>query len=397
MTNTTPNPGYGLYKNVVLPESLINSLFQEAQRRRSDESESKEKGAQTGSKRTADAGVNRLPTDRGWGNQLLRYRDPKIQVIDKKEVDGAEPAAIAAVSESERRNVVSNVFALLRRRGPYRKLTKLRPDWRGALDQIRDDFPNFREVLDYAGALFSIAASGDQTLSLSPMLLNGPPGVGKTYFAEEFAKTFASGFECLRMENAQSNSALCGSDEFWGNTQTGRIFNWFLEREFADPIFILDEIDKIQRGMQYDPLSPLYSLLEPDTARTFRDLSFPRVALDASRIIWICTSNDADSLPNPIQSRLRRFDIPPPSSEESKRLVVKIFDGLKHSIPAIQSIELSTEVLEIFQSLAPRRMRQLLLEGAGRAKFQGRTTVVGNDVVLDGHGKGGGIGFLSKL
>lgn len=397
MATTTPSPGYGLYKNIALPESLIDSLFHEEQLRRTEEVASREKQSQKGTRQTARADAKLSYGERIWGSQLFRCRDPRIQIIDKKEVDSAEPGAVAAVSDSERRNVVSNAFALLRRRGPYRKLTKLRPDWRAALNQLRDDFPNFREVLDYAGALFSIAASGDQTLSLSPMLLNGPPGVGKTYFAEEFAKTFASGFECLRMENAQSNSALCGSDEFWGNTQTGRIFNWFLEREFADPIFILDEIDKIQRGMQYDPLSPLYSLLEPDTARTFRDLSFPRVALDASRIIWICTSNDADSLPNPIQSRLRRFDIPQPSHEEAKRLVVRIFDALKHSIPAIESIELSTEVLDILRSHAPRQVRQLLLEGAGRAIFDGRPTVTGDDVVWDRHGKGGSIGFLSRL
>ena len=93
----------------------------------------------------------------------------------------------------------------------------------------------------------------------------------------------------------------------------------------------LDEIDKA-RAREYDALSSLLSLLESGTARAFRDQSIPWVTLDASRVIWICTANDGDSLPAPILDRLRRFDIPELTKQQSQAVVRSIYLDLRRGV-----------------------------------------------------------------
>lgn len=109
-------------------------------------------------------------------------------------------------------------------------------------------------------------------------------------------------------------------------------------------------------------------LFEAGTARTFCDLSYPWITLDASRVIWICTSNNADSLSAPILDRVRRFDIPDLTERQARAVLLQIYDDLIQSMPGITSaIRLPRTSVDVLMHVSPRRMRQALREGIGRA------------------------------
>ena len=79
----------------------------------------------------------------------------------------------------------------------------------------------------------------------------------------------------------------------------GKVFEALVEGEYANPVIVVDEIDKASGDAQYDPLGALYSLLEHDTAQSFTD-EFAEVAIDASQVIWITTAMTAGaSRPHP--------------------------------------------------------------------------------------------------
>jgi ATP-dependent Lon protease len=185
------------------------------------------------------------------------------------------------------------------------------------------------------------------------------------------------------METAQSNSQLAGSDEFWANSKPGAILELLVEGDWANPVVYVDEIDKASGGAHYDPLAALYGLLEPGTAKAFHDLSMPGIALDASRIFWILTCNATDTIPEPIMSRIRRFDVACPTPEQAARILQNIYEQIQLELNlALPMAPLSQDVVALLARVSPRRQKQLLREAIGRALLGGRTAILCSDLRL---------------
>ena len=312
---------------------------------------------------------------------VAAWDGPRLKLFSRDEL--ARDAALTDTrhQDPEARQRKSALHALLTERGEYRRLAPLPADWRAQLDAIEARFPNFGSVLDYLRALFVVAELSAGSPHLDPLLLNGPPGVGKSLFAEQLGAFFGSGYRRISLETAQTNAQLAGSDEFWSNSKTGMVFDTLVEGDYANPLFLLDELDKVRGRSEFDPLGPLYSLLEPATARAFRDLSMPRLALDASRIIWLLTANDVALVPAPILSRVRRFDIPPPTPAQAVVILHNIFEEAQRALALPQAMApLSADVVETLSRVAPRRQRQMLREAIGRALYAGRRGITGDDL-----------------
>ena len=175
---------------------------------------------------------------------------------------------------------------------------------------------------------------------------------------------------------------MSGSAEFWSNTTSGELFNILIEKDFANPVVFIDEIDKA-KARDYYPMSSLLGLFEPGTARTFCDLSYPCITLDASKVIWICTSNDVGSLPAPILDRVRRFDIPDFTDRQARAVVLQIYDELIQRMPGITSaIRLPRTSVDVLMHVSPRRMRQALREGIGRVLLRKSKSVQPCDLMV---------------
>lgn len=152
---------------------------------------------------------------------------------------------------------------------------------------------------------------------------------------------------------------------------------------YANPLFLLDEVDKVRGRQEFDPLGALYSLLEPATAKTFRDLSMPRIALDASRIYWLLTSNEVSSIAAPLLSRIRRFDIPSPTPDQAVTILNTVYQAVQQEVRLpVAMAPLAPAIVATLSRVAPRRQRQILREAIGRTLYAGRREISVHDLRL---------------
>lgn len=210
----------------------------------------------------------------------------------------------------------------------------------------------------------------------------GPPGTGKTTFTRHLASYINTSTLVIDMASAQSNSTLSGSYRFWANAMPGGLFKTLALGPTANPLIVLDEIDKVGGHQSYDPCSALYTLLERDSARCFRDLCLPDIPLDASHVIWIATANDISTISDPLLSRFVVFHIPAPSKAQSMIIAREIYKSIrkKEQWGHFFDEELSDQVVNILAALSPRHIKRTILEAFGNAARAQRHTLLPSDI-----------------
>ena len=167
-----------------------------------------------------------------------------------------------------------------------------------------------------------------------------------------------------------------------------------MDGQYANPVIVVDEIDKASADAQYDPLGALYGLLEHDTAGAFMD-EFAEVALDASQVIWIMTANDERCIPEPIMNRMNVFEVEPPSFEAARQIARNLYRGIRgeHGWGRRFAVEPSDDLLDVLAEMPPREMRRALMTSFGNARLAQREEVLVEDVPKSGAGRTK-IGFL---
>jgi ATP-dependent Lon protease len=293
--------------------------------------------------------------------------------------------------------------------GGHRLLAQAPDDWQSQINSLRDKCPNFEAVIEHLQDEFSFAALGErQVPMLTPILLVGPAGVGKSLFAEALSDLLAGGIVRQSMENSQGGFDLAGSASHWSNTAPGKVFNALVDGRYANPLIFCDEVDKINVNEQrYDPHAPLYGLLEGDTAQHWQDQCVA-VDIDASHLRWVFTANALAPIPAPILNRLQVFEIAPPTPEQARSIARNIFQSLKAQVievAAIQdacfdALELSDAGLSVLQGLAPRSIKLALRRGMARAMTRiksgdgSRVAVLAADLMVKVSAQPAKIGFI---
>ena len=278
-----------------------------------------------------------------------------------------------------RSEALRTLYGRMKRAGEMRYV--VRPTGLSALDELYATCPNFAPVIDDLRKQLALALSGNQPVSFTPILLLGEPGLGKTHFAKSLAEALCTGFEFVPMASLTAGWILSGASPQWTNARPGKVAEALIQREFANPLFVLDEIDKAGGDSRYDPLAPLYTLLEPDTAQRFVD-EFLDIELDASRILWIATANDARSIPEPILSRMNVYTIERPDAEGAKAIAACVYRELLARNRWKFEASPRQDVLEALGGVAPRQMRKLLVDAMGTAKLAGRDHLERDDLAL---------------
>jgi len=191
-------------------------------------------------------------------------------------------------------------------RGPDR--FQVKPSGIPEMASLYAQLPNFIDVLDDVRRHVALAQDSHDGLEVTPMLLLGPPGIGKTHFAKKLAELLGTGMSLVPMNSMTAGWLLSGASSQWKGAKPGKVFEALVDGQYANPVMVIDEIDKAGANSQYDPLGALYNLLEHDTAYAFVD-EFAEVPIDASQVIWITTANDARGVPEPILNRMNVFEI----------------------------------------------------------------------------------------
>lgn len=277
-------------------------------------------------------------------------------------------------------------------RGPQR--FQVKPSGMPEMASLYAQLPNFTDVLDDVKRQVALAQDSSDGLEVTPILLLGPPGIGKTHFARQLAQLLSTGMSLIPMSSMTAGWLLSGSSSQWKGAKPGKVFEALVDGEYANPVIVVDEIDKASADAQYDPLGALYSLLEHDTAQSFTD-EFADVAIDASQVIWITTANDERSIPSPILNRMNVYCVAPPTLEAARQIARQLYQGIRtdHGWGGRFDAEPQADVLDQLSTLAPREMRRALMTGFGNAQLAHRGAVEVADLPTASLRKGT-LGFL---
>ncbi len=259
-------------------------------------------------------------------------------------------------------------------KGPER--FQVKPSGLPAMEHLYDELPNFSEVLDDLRRQLALCQDSRDALEITPMLLLGPPGIGKTHFAREVAHLLGTGLGFISMSSLTAGWVLSGASSQWKGARPGKVFETLVDGQYANPVMVVDEIDKARGEHAYDPLGALYSLLEHDTAQSFTD-EFAEVAIDASQVIWVATANDERTIPEPILNRMNVFEVRTPDRDAARSIALRLYQGLRaqHDWGRHFDPQPSEAVLERMATLAPREMRRAWMTGFGNARLEGRATI----------------------
>ena len=324
-----------------------------------------------------------------------------LTVYSIEEVDQLEEDYQDATKDQKIR--VNNLVKKIREDTPDKRLATIPKNWRSDCDTLICDFPNFSEVILFIRNQLALSAISNQVLRIPPFLLAGDAGIGKTEFMLTLANLFNTKLSVIDIANSQTGSALTGSENFWSNTKPGGVFNTLVFGDIANPIIMLDEIDKARIDSSYQPLSALHSLLEPRQACEFQDLSVPEMKVNASQVIWIATANKLELIEKSIIDRFTIFHIETPSLNQMKNIVKNQYQKFIENHPAGSYFEsaISVEVASELCLYHPRCVRKMLEMAFGLAANEQRNHLILQDIsdskITHKEDKGLGIGFMSTV
>jgi ATP-dependent Lon protease len=286
--------------------------------------------------------------------------DNKVPIYDWAEpLKLLQKKKLTPDSEVHKRSVA--LYRDLKAKGHLRRIVQTADLDALAIDltQLGQDQPHFIEVVNLVQHELALARARGTPLQLSPILLYGDPGVGKTYFTQALAKVLGAPLRRHAFDSATTEAALTGSDKNWANTSYGLLFELLCLGDAANPIILLDEIDKAGSSYSRSPLAPLHTLLEPITASRVMDISV-EVTFNASHVTWIGTANNPARIPEPIRSRFTQFDIQLPTGLQAIQVACVVADSVHRELALADLEPVSPKVVKLIAHLVPREQGQVL-------------------------------------
>lgn len=223
---------------------------------------------------------------------------------------------------------------------PWAKRSRTRRDLAQAQQILDEDHYGLKEVKERIIEYLAVQARVKK-IKGSVLCLVGPPGVGKTSLGESIARATNRKFVRMALGGVRDEAEIRGHRRTYIGSMPGKVLQKLAKAEVKNPLFLLDEIDKMGADFRGDPASALLEVLDPEQNNTFGD-HYLEVDFDLSDVFFICTSNSMN-IPAPLLDRMEVIRLPGYTEDEKMNIARRYLLPKQRELAGLSEDELSMD------------------------------------------------------